>query len=167
MTFKKYQELALTTAIYDTNEKMFICSALGLITEAEEYIEKKLENYNNNDKIDELGDMAWYLAIFTHTQNIKSLFVIDNDFITYNVYDLPSLGAKFLEKIKKSIRDYDYVVPKKYKKEIFEFLEIYLKILIIETENLGYTKNELYDLNIKKLKKRKEKNTLGGDGDNR
>jgi NTP pyrophosphatase (non-canonical NTP hydrolase) len=67
MTFKNYQELAKTTAIYPQNAKVFY-PALGLAGETGEICEKVKKHLRDGRELDkedlkkELGDVLWYLS---------------------------------------------------------------------------------------------------------
>lgn len=67
MEFKKYQELAKTTAIYPESAKIFYpCLGLaGEVGEICEKIKKHVRDGRDLDKEDltkELGDVLWYLS---------------------------------------------------------------------------------------------------------
>ena len=66
MTFKEYQEMARSTAIYP-RDRAIIYPALGLSGEAGEVAEKVKKwirdgNLDNNEIAKELGDVLWYIA---------------------------------------------------------------------------------------------------------
>jgi NTP pyrophosphatase (non-canonical NTP hydrolase) len=67
MEFKKYQELAKTTAIYPENAKIFY-PCLGLAGEVGEICEKIKKHVRDGRELDkedltkELGDVLWYLS---------------------------------------------------------------------------------------------------------
>jgi NTP pyrophosphatase (non-canonical NTP hydrolase) len=67
MEFKKYQELAKTTAIYPENAKIFY-PCLGLAGEVGEICEKIKKHVRDSRELDkedltkELGDVLWYLS---------------------------------------------------------------------------------------------------------
>jgi len=67
MDFKKYQELAKTTAIYPQNARIFY-PCLGLAGEVGEVCEKVKKHIRDGRELDkedltkELGDVLWYLS---------------------------------------------------------------------------------------------------------
>lgn len=164
MKFKEYQEKALQTALYNTVAKKLLCPAIGLGTELEEYLTAKLEG-SRKDQTKEIGDCMWYLAAFANHLDVHKLKYIPN--IEENIYDLSSLHQGFMEMIKKTVRDYDFVVPDKYRDDMVEFLYVYYSILIDEMEKEEMNIVDIMEINLAKLKDRQERNVLSGDGDNR
>lgn len=166
MTFEEYQKKAKTTALYSTPAKQMICSGISLVTELEEYLDKLclLPNIEAKALKDELGDCLWGLALFADHIGITRLKYIKSE---DSIYDLPSTGAKFLEKIKKTVRDFDFIIPDKYMDDIIDFLYIYYSAIQDEIERQGWTIVNIMELNLTKLKDRAERNTLSGDGDER
>ena len=164
MKFKEYQEKAISTALYDSAIKKLLCSAIGMGTELDEYLDAKLDG-SRKAKFFEMGDCCWKLAVFTHYIGIDRLKYIPD--IEENIFDLPSLHQKFMEKIKKTIRDYDFIIPEKYMDDIIEFVYTYYSILQNEMESEGMDIIDVMTKNLAKLKDRQERNVLSGDGDER
>ena len=165
MTFKEYQEKAKTTALYDSPVKQMLCSAIGLNTELDEYLEKKCNDPNNDAaQASEISDILWYLAIFTDYMEVNKLKYIPN---SCSIFDLPSEVAKFQEKIKKSIRDYNFEIPEKYHDDIIEFLYTFYSSIQDEIEKKRWTITGIMNLNLNKLSDRQVRGVLSGDGDER
>ena len=136
-----------------------------MCTELEEYLDSKCDD-NSTELLrkKEISDALWYLAVFADHMGIHSLkYVVDTD----SIFDLPSSCAKFLEKIKKTIRDYDYVIPEKYTDDIIAFLYNYYSTLQKEIETMGWTIVDIMRINLSKLSDRAVRNVLAGDGDER
>ncbi len=76
LTFREYQELARTTAIYPNVGKNFVYPALGLAGEAGEVVEKvkkilrdekgKVTQHLKRAIAKELGDVLWYVAMLAY-----------------------------------------------------------------------------------------------------
>lgn len=165
MTFEEYQTKAKTTTLYTDATKQMLCSAIGMCTEIEEYLEAKCsEDSSETAQMKEMGDALWYLAIFADHMGIRSLKYLPD---AESIFDLPATCAKFLEMIKKTIRDYDYVIPEKYQDDITEFLYNYYSVIQKEIEALGWTIVDIMSLNLVKLSDRAVRNVLSGDGDER
>lgn len=165
MTFEDYQTKAKSTALYTDSTKQMLCSSIGMCTEIEEYLDAKCdENSSEELRQKELGDGLWYLATFADHMKIRSLKYLPD---AGSIFDLPSACAKFLEQIKKTIRDYDYVIPEKYHDDMIEFLYNYYSVIQNEIDSMGWTIVNIMELNLAKLKDRAERNTLSGDGDER
>jgi NTP pyrophosphatase (non-canonical NTP hydrolase) len=85
------------------------------------------------------------------------------------VYVALGLGesGEFQGKVKKILRDDNGVVTEDHKKALaFELSDI-LWYIAMSAEEVGYSLEEIAQMNIDKLASRKERNTLGGSGDNR
>ena len=84
----------------------------------------------------------------------------------------PTLGlagetGEVVEKVKKIIRDDGSAVREEKKEEIKKELGDVLWYIARLSAELGFTINEVAELNIKKLNSRKERGVLHGNGDNR
>ena len=84
----------------------------------------------------------------------------------------PTLGlagetGEVVEKVKKIIRDDGSAVSEEKKEEIKKELGDVLWYIARLSAELGFTINEVAELNIKKLNSRKERGVLHGNGDNR
>ncbi len=84
----------------------------------------------------------------------------------------PTLGlagevGEVVEKIKKAMRDKDYVIDDAYKMEIGkEMGDVLWYIAQLSTE-LGLSLEDIVRMNMEKLQSRAERGMLHGDGDNR
>ena len=76
MTINEYQKAALRTAVYDDLDGLLVNGAMGLCGESGEVIDivkkfifqKHPFNAETEAKlIEELGDVAWYLAVTAHS----------------------------------------------------------------------------------------------------
>lgn len=82
--------------------------------------------------------------------------------LSYLALGLGGESGEVLEKTKKLIRDGKFV-----KEDVAKELGDVLWYLARYTNAIGYTLNEVAEMNINKLASRKERNVLAGSGDNR
>lgn len=162
MNFTQYIPLAIATEIKDyqvvadrltkDKDKIRLLHASYLVLEVLE-LEQAIESKNQNNIIEELGDVAWYLAVIYDAFNMSN----SNDFITNKKEDkiyvayLPDLKQKaFLlaDNVKKIIM-YDNKMEQI--KNVFEVAE---EILIILQKMFGNHLNKALKKNIAKLKAR-------------
>ena len=76
-------------------------------------------------------------------------------------------AGEVAEKVKKIIRDKDGKISKADKEELAKEIGDVLWYLAVFAHNLGYSLDEVADKNLSKLKSRKMRGVLTGDGDNR
>jgi NTP pyrophosphatase (non-canonical NTP hydrolase) len=87
--------------------------------------------------------------------------------VIYPTLGLAGETGEVAEKIKKVLRDSNGVFTDEKKLEIiFELGDAQWYIAAL-ARDLGYTLEEVCELNLKKLKSRKERNLISGSGDNR
>ena len=91
---------------------------------------------------------------------------VGNNFI-YPTLGLAGETGEVVEKVKKIIRDDEGAVSEEKKEEIKKELGDVLWYVARLSAELGFTINEVAELNIKKLNSRKERGVLHGNGDNR
>ena len=69
--------------------------------------------------------------------------------------------------MKKDYRDFDYALNDKYKDRVHERLDYLYFGILDQCEYSEWELSEVLQMNIDKLKSRKERNKLHGEGDNR
>ena len=84
----------------------------------------------------------------------------------------PALGlggevGEVLNKVKKIMRDHDGKITDEYREILKKELGDVLWYVAALASELGLKLEEVARLNLEKLASRKERGTLGGDGDNR
>jgi NTP pyrophosphatase (non-canonical NTP hydrolase) len=84
----------------------------------------------------------------------------------------PALGlggevGEVLNKVKKIMRDHDGKLTDEYREILKKELGDVLWYVAALASELGLNLEEVAQLNLEKLASRKERGTLGGDGDNR
>jgi NTP pyrophosphatase (non-canonical NTP hydrolase) len=89
-----------------------------------------------------------------------------NNFI-YPTLGLAGESGEVAEKIKKVLRDDDNLVSPEKKEELKKELGDVLWYLTQISTELGLSLEEIAAFNIEKLQSRKQRNMLGGSGDNR
>jgi len=87
--------------------------------------------------------------------------------IEYCILGLVGEAGEIANKYKKIIRDNRGVLTQEHRDKISDECGDVFWYLSELSTNLGVSLSSLADSNIKKLKQRKEKKTLGGDGDKR
>lgn len=87
--------------------------------------------------------------------------------IVYPVLGLVGEAGEVADKIKKVYRDNYKKFDKEHCKEIAQELGDVLWYLANLASDLGYSLEDIADMNIEKLSSRKERGTLSGNGDNR
>ncbi len=87
--------------------------------------------------------------------------------LVYHVLGLSNEAGEVAGKIKKVIRDNDYLFSKEKYLEIANELGDVLWYLARAAEDVGYTLEDIATMNINKLADRKERNKIGGSGDHR
>jgi len=124
----------------DTIEEI---NTMGLVTE---------QLYHRGNALDDYQKKCLKLAIFPKDKAL-----------VYLGLKLAGEAGEVAEKIGKNIRDGGQLDDLGLAKELGDVMW-YIAVL---AEHLGYDLSEIADMNIKKLNDRKERNVLGGSGDNR
>ncbi len=91
----------------------------------------------------------------------------EKDAIIYPALELGNEAGEVLGKIKKVLRDNDGVFSTEKKEEIVAELGDVMWAIAALCRDLGTTMGYVANMNLEKLRKRKENGTIGGSGDNR
>jgi NTP pyrophosphatase (non-canonical NTP hydrolase) len=91
---------------------------------------------------------------------------MDNNFI-YPALGLVGEAGEIAEKIKKVIRDDNYVITEEKRAEITKELGDVLWYIANLSKELGISMEDVASANLAKLKSRQERDMLHGSGDNR
>ena len=91
---------------------------------------------------------------------------MDNNFI-YPALGLVGEAGEIAEKIKKVIRDDNYIVTEEKRSEITKELGDVLWYIANLSKELGISLEDVASKNLEKLRSRQERNALHGSGDNR
>ncbi len=83
------------------------------------------------------------------------------------VLGLNGEAGEVAEKLKKIIRDKNSVISEQDKKEMAKEIGDVLWYIAVFANDLGVPLDEIAKTNLSKLKSRKDRGVLGGDGDNR
>jgi len=181
MNIKEYQKAARSTAVYPNIGENLTYPTLGLIGEFGELSEKlkkaiRDDNYEitetkRNDIIKEAGDIFWYISaicselkIELQYNNFDSLkFIIDN----YGIYDSILLLNNSINDVvshcKEIIHGDDIHSRGFINHDIYGLIEELKRFL----NKMNINMEQVLDTNIAKLLDRKNRNVLGGSGDNR
>lgn len=87
--------------------------------------------------------------------------------IIYPVLGLTGEAGEVSDKVKKVIRDNNNVFTDDRKQEIAKEIGDVLWYIATLSHDLGYSLEEIGQMNYDKLKSRKERNMINGNGDNR
>jgi len=195
MNLSEYQEKARSTAIYlDIEGSQMIYPALGLVGECGEIAEKVKKIIRDDTNLDhtlcgnitperaeaiagELGDCCWYLANICCDINLAldMIYKMRGASIIQQVRKLvgPRLvlhmnrhAAVVAEALEQWYYTYDCRIGETGQ---FSYISNHLSHIIACIEEManrcGFTLEEIYTANIKKLAGRKQRGTLHGEGD--
>lgn len=177
MNIQEYSSIIEKTAVYPEKVDGFgICYAyLGIIGENSEYLEelnKFMNNGNNKEAlIKEAGDVCWYVTLMAQKLhlNLNKIFtynqeVVDNIVNGGDSEDLDSIA----ENLKKHYRDNKPINTEKVERVLIWLMSRMLGDFKFISEEIEEIKiEEVLKVNYDKLIRRKENNTIKGDGSNR
>jgi len=160
---KEYKDLIKKTAVYPTEVKNFgiAYTFLGLVGECNELM-LELEKFDEGSKdliIKEAGDVCWYVMAMINELELDA----------EQIFNMPeSLQTEvepitLAECIKKYYRD-NKTIDKELFTEVLSNVVISLKVVIDDVDS---NIEEVIKLNTEKLLRRREQNTLHGDGSER
>lgn len=157
MKIEEYQKIIEQTAVYPTTVQNFGLAYcyLGLIGEYDEFL--KVTNLNDAKK--EFGDVVWYITAFCKEADIDLKSVFNNPKENLSL-------QKIAEDIKKYYRD-NKPLNKDKITNVLSTLLYNCKLAFSFTAEPEPNIEEILEINYTKLMKRRETNTLHGDGDNR
>lgn len=87
--------------------------------------------------------------------------------IIYTALGLTGEAGEVSDKVKKVLRDNDGLFTEERKREIAKELGDVAWYLAVCAHDIGYTLEEICQMNYNKLKSRQQRGVLGGSGDNR
>ncbi len=176
MKLNDYQNEAVALAIYPG---VLSYPALGLCGEMGELFEAIRSVHNRENVIKEIGDCLWYIANVANDADLTLSKVCDND-VGFTCLDRHaywtieeaktklgvSVGA-VAEAVKKTIRDNHGALKRKKRKLIKHALYDTMSVLRCFAEEFDTTLEECAKANLEKLKSRRDRGKIQGDGDNR
>lgn len=176
MTYKEYEEKAITTRVYDPKVAIPYV-ALGLCGEIGELHEKINATTKVEEVRKELGDVLWYLAALRVELNLT----VDENWPTVEEGELESVdcfvfpveSGKIAEQVKKYLRDdwkdgEENIFPEKRKEVIQEAWKKLMKAAVAFACDDFFDKVGIEVIaaeNNEKLATRKKNNCIHGDGD--
>lgn len=165
MKLKEYENIIAETAIYPKEIKQSFGLAycmLGLNEEFQEFIDAVYEK----DKIKEAGDVIWYItAMATEVNTTISELWLEMATENIDVIYVSSV-QKAITRLNGNVKKY-YRDGKDYSSEIKHVLKIVLVFLKDYFSKCSRNLSDILEINYNKLIKRRETNTLHGEGDNR
>jgi len=185
MKITDYKEFVSRTSVYPLEYKDSYLT-LGIIDEVSELSEKILLGFQANlhGDIDiyfmainkELGDVAWYTlaTLFDIEPDLEELLDM-SDFVNYkescgcDIYTLNQrirVNSTALAGITKKFLRKDYDRDKFNELRLPILLEI-LNVIVLIADKINYTLDEVLHINMMKLNKRLNENTIKGNGDDR
>jgi NTP pyrophosphatase (non-canonical NTP hydrolase) len=158
MNIKEYQEIIGKTAVYPQQVDNFGLAycVFGIFDEMSEVHDKVDKNDTQANINKEIGDVLWYICAMCHELGL------DFEEIVTKRTNLPDVDPFYVfGVVKKFYRDKKPIDPDKIK-EYLKDLTYGLLAHLPEETILG-----ILEENYNKLIRRRETNTLHGDGDNR
>lgn len=163
MNLKEYEKIIAETAIYPkeiTQSFGLAYCMLGLNEEFQEFLDAETAN----QKQKELGDVIWYVtAMCTEINTTISQLAEELENDTLKKYASADYVQKKIIRLSGKVKKY-YRDNVDYSDAIKEVLK---EVLFYITVNFNNELSEILSMNYTKLIKRRETNTLHGEGDNR
>ena len=171
MTSNEYQNAALATKNYETP---IIYPSLGIVGEAGEVAEKvkKLHRdfgWNVNDKIPEdhrkeialeLGDVCWYAAVLSNDLGFNLSSVVDFNRLDNYGGSITTLIVLLSVTCGKLAQE--SVIESRLDDQAF--VRLFSLVRVIASE-LGFSLDDILEMNIAKLASRKQRGVISGNGD--
>lgn len=161
MNLTEYQSIIAKTAVYPQKVDRFgiAYTFLGVMDEMFELQDKQELGASEKEIKKEKGDVVWYITAMAEEfkLNVEVLFVksdIDNDADRQLFMRFPGLVKKFYRDSKE--------IPVE---TVSRFITIMWNMMMEDESDENI--NKILQMNYDKLIKRRETNTLHGDGDNR
>lgn len=158
MTPNEYQKLAMRTKSNSFNDReLMLNAALGLAGEASEYL-KALSEEDEKEIKKELGDLQWYVALMCDSCSIdfgilmasREMFEIPEGTLFAREVALPSLTGNICDYVKKVY----FQGHQLSQRSMFETLSYFQNFILAICSARGFKIEEIWKLNIDKLKKR-------------
>ena len=145
-------------------------TALGLVGELGEVLfllPDDNEHVNKSAIRKELGDVFWYLSQFSMEIGVPYTKLFPAHQVLIDKTDIPILCGEICELVKKAIRDnFGKTTPDFINKCVSYLTQINVWLCHI-CESIGYTKEDIWEENVNKLRSRKDRGVLGGSGNDR
>ena len=159
MDFNIYMKESAETAVYSWLVYLF----LGLCGEVGELIEKCDTPHPAQEVAKEAGDVLWYCAAILRDLNLMPRLCTAPTHQSW----LPIFAGRIAERAKKAYRDNGGEFTVEAKDEIAAMVSH----IVVSIESLGirmgYSLEKIMEINLQKLRDRKKRQALQGDGDNR
>lgn len=160
-----YKKDALSTAFYPNIGSNILYPIIAVFEESGELIEKLDESAKPKDIAKELGDILWYCAMVFHELDEDFVFKIQKEYMTTD--KLMMHNSRIAGIIKKSQRDENGKLENDKRENLKFHLNFVLTFVYNVANQIGFTIEDVCDMNIKKINDRIERGTLSGSGDNR
>lgn len=161
----QYKKDALSTAFYPNFGENLPYPIIAVFEESGELLEKLDEGANPKDIAKELGDILWYSAMIFHELNEDFVFSIKKEYMTTD--KLMVHNCRIAGIVKKSQRDDNGVLNDEKRKLLKEHLNYVLTFVYNVANQIGFTIEDVCDMNIKKIEDRQKRGKLSGSGDDR
>lgn len=168
MTFQEYIEFTRTTDIYPEDKKLF-CYVTGLVSEYAEFntltARCVLADKMPENAVKELGDICWFATRLTDYLDALQVWNAIIQDVTQD--QLINALGKLSGIANKTIRDYNGLIPEHYRELATDYLTVVWTWIhyVCKMEDLDF--GLVYIKNVHKIKDRKARNVIKGDGDNR
>lgn len=177
-TFKEYQTLALTTAIYPRNDEDNNYVALGMLGESGEIADKLKKMLRDDDGILtderakgialEIGDVMWYVANYAKDNRIFIDYDLTKEEMVLKDFATVMLPVEICGVVSEIFwhgRGY-YKNFKKKRKVRAKLIDI-MDLLAVLSKRINYSLKDCCEMNIKKLESRVQRDSIHGSGDYR
>lgn len=165
INLEDYKKDALKTAYYPNMGSNIEYPVIAVLEESIEIFEKIECSASKEEIVKELGDLLWYTAMIFYEFDKKL------EFTQIGIYTTPSNfiinSGKLASILKKTLRDDNGVFKKDKLDEFFKTIDYMLSFVMNVASQLGYTLEEVAEINIDKINDRIVRGTLSGSGDNR
>lgn len=163
-----YQERAYATAVFP--EQFAIpYIALKLCGETGELMEKQLQKGTTWESIAlEAGDCCWYIAALCENLGVKfhELQRVRHTGAPSDIWPV-LLASQIAETIGKSLREGQTTLSKERGVKVIDLLARMRSRIEDEMTRIGYTLEQVLEMNLAKLASRQQRGTLVGEGDAR
>lgn len=161
----EYKKDALATAFYPNFGNNILYPIIAVFEESGELLEKLDEGAKPKDIAKELGDVLWYSAMVFHEINEDFEFTIQKEYMTTD--KLMMHNSRIAGIIKKSQRDDNGELNGEKRQLLMMHLNYILTFVYNVATQIGFTIEDVCDMNIRKIEDRINRGQLSGSGDDR
>ena len=165
VNLEEYKKDALKTAFYPNMGSNIEYPVLAILEESIEIFEKIELSATKEEIVKELGDLLWYTAMIFYEFKKPFEFTQVDEYTTPSNFIIKS--GKLASILKKTLRDNDGIFTEQKLEEFFSIINNMLSFVMNVAAQLGFTLEEVAQINIEKINDRIKRGKLQGSGDNR